>query len=87
MSLDLEAIAARACADTEADAIRCPHGREPIDRCELCSGDDSIALVAEVKRLRAGITQALVQLQTCHGPAADSAVIVLRELLGIEVGS
>jgi len=36
----------------DAAPLQCVHGRDPWERCEICTGEDSMMLVNEVKRLR-----------------------------------
>lgn len=81
MSVDIEAIRAR--AKVGINYINVSGGDWPDSSAEMAS-DDRDELLAEVDRLRAAITQALVTLG--DQPHTAAAVIALREAIGIEVG-
>lgn len=53
---ELREMEERARAVTE-EMLRCPHGREPADRCDVCTGDDGLALAAEVRRHRIAVAE------------------------------
>ena len=81
----LDEIEARANGDFDHTTLRCPHGREPADRCDVCGGDDVRALLAEVVVLRSELS--VLYASRVSWSFIDRELILKRDVEGMKARS